>query len=95
MYELGKQVKQSSKFRWMPGMAWVDPHGTNPWQKRGRLLEVRNAAFGEQWVPDLEDPATIGCLLSLISQDWRPELLEKFEILSPEWVVNTILQSGV
>jgi hypothetical protein len=64
----------------MPGMAIVDSHGV-----RGRILIIEDLEYcaanraGSSWLtaeemgrclPDLSDPAGLGCLLALVREAW-------------------------
>ena len=50
-------------WRWMPGML----------TEKGQRLEVSDDALLEA-LPDLSDPATLGCLLSLVCRFELPEV---------------------
>lgn len=58
MGDLGERLLNCPAFKWMPGML-------------GRDGPVTQRVFDEEipdeirWIPDTEDPATMGCLLSL------------------------------
>ena len=56
--DLGRRAVVCKGFRWMPGMAWIAP------QKGGRYPLPEGAAP----MPDLRDPATLGCLLALVRE---------------------------
>ncbi len=64
--ELGKRAVACPKWRWMPGMRW--------WTEddRGRLDDFQPEYMGRppDSLPDLTDPATIGCLLALVRAAW-------------------------
>lgn len=84
--ELGKRLVACPGFRWMPGMlvlgashrsrivdageahalVWVkDPHTQGcPWDPEPLEDEYPDA------VPNLNDPATLGCLLELVREAW-------------------------
>ena len=68
--ELGRRVVACKGWRWMPGMAWViPPEARGIWPKhlhRGRYPVPEGVAP----VPDLRDPATLGCLLALVREAW-------------------------
>lgn len=57
-------------WRWMPGMRWIDQgSGTE-----GRIEDDEDAAtwtsLPEGELPDLSEPATLGCLLALVREAW-------------------------
>jgi hypothetical protein len=62
--ELAKRAVACKGWRWMPGMAWFD----------GRFLQYRvqseahAVVVDEGGLPDLTDPATLGCLLALVRE---------------------------
>ena len=75
---LAQRVVACSKWRWMRGMSlivedaisssnpelitWADPGGMGYYQHR-------STTFGD--LPDLTDPATLGCLLVLVREAWN------------------------
>lgn len=76
---LARRAVACSGFRWMPGMRYgsVDViEGTaSPWSFNGyeRVGEHVDMVAYTDWVPclpDLEDPATLGCLLALVREAW-------------------------
>lgn len=60
-------------WRWMPGMRWwtEDEHGEE--DDRGRLDDFQSEYMRHPAgaLPDLSDPATLGCLLALVRKAWR------------------------
>jgi hypothetical protein len=67
LIDLARSAVACDHWRWMPGMLW--------WTKaaRGRLDDfppeyMRHPANA---LPDLSDPATLGCLLALVREAWR------------------------
>lgn len=65
--ELGRRAVRCMRWRWMPGMLWlVLPDGESDCgRKRDDYDQVPAKA-----IPDLEDPATKGCVLELVRQTW-------------------------
>lgn len=74
--KLGRRVISCKGWRWMPGMAAV-PYGCNvvasdfTYADFIRLPHWRfDDVLSGSWVPDLEDPATLGCVLDLVREAW-------------------------
>jgi hypothetical protein len=74
--ELAKRAINCKGWRWMPGMRY----STDSWRRDGfdRVPDDMEGAAFADWLdrgrlPDLEDPATLGCLLALVREAWdRP-----------------------
>lgn len=68
MEVLARRAVACPLWRWMPGMRWVTPDDDagrcDDWQPEGM---ARPAGA----LPDLSDPATVGCLLALVRQAWN------------------------
>lgn len=76
---LARRAVACPRWRWMPGMvttygqriARVDADGyTVAYYRGGHLQLVEPDAL-----PDLTDPATLGCLLALVREAWRDPTL--------------------
>lgn len=76
-------------FRWMPGMLAVfrskDATGS-PCERRIRIdtataATVRHPERHHRYLPDLEDPATIGCVIFLVCQIGPAEVRSMIESL--------------
>lgn len=67
--ELGKRAVACKSWRWMPGMRWRTE------DDRGRLDDFQPEYMGRppDALPDLTDPATLGCLLALVREAWGPD----------------------
>ena len=83
MIELGKRAVACKGWRWMPGMRTqsgirlVVVWGT--YNTASVLSDGIDDAHSEtvslvDELPDLTDPATLGCLLSLVREAWGPDL---------------------
>jgi|DEB19_MinimDraft_3_1074340.scaffolds.fasta_scaffold13252_6 hypothetical protein len=72
--ELARRAVACRGWRWMPGM--LTSHGarclgSDLWVDRGQRVAVY-ADPNEGEAPDLDDPATLGCLLALVREAWEP-----------------------
>ena len=79
MIELARRAVTCPRWRWIPGMLTTDGARVED-VKRGDVLLVlakgmRKAASawgdGRNYVPDLTDPATLGCLLALVRDAYK------------------------
>ena len=64
---LGRRAVACRGWRWMPGMRWWTD------DDRGRLDDFQPEYMGRPTdaLPDLTDPATLGCLLALVREAWH------------------------
>lgn len=71
--ELSQRLMKTKWFKWMPGMATYTPVPyTSP--HLGRILSGEDDIFHlwrEDTIPNLRDPATLGCLLFLVRKAWE------------------------
>ena len=66
--ELAKRAVRCKAWKWMPGMRYIALSGY-----RYRVDDVAHAGgdtLSHDCMPDLTDPATIGCLLHLVREHW-------------------------
>ena len=61
---LARRAVESHRWRWMPGMLRLDGY-------RACHRIVPRALNPAEDVPDLTDPATLGCLLALVREAYR------------------------
>lgn len=78
---LAKRAVACKGWRWMTGMlrgdgfrcTWVDEDerelAAPTWCANG--IEWKNGRTGSKDLPDLTDPATLGCLLALVREAWQ------------------------
>ncbi len=69
---LSRRAVACKAFRWLPGMLAVEQ------AVPGMALSTRPVRVDNYWhavgvwLPDLTDPATLGCLLALVREAWGP-----------------------
>ena len=72
---LARRAVACKRWRWMPGMRAV---GRNNFPAAWFRVEKFNRRFPDDWtaaLPDLQDPATLGCLLALVREAWGNPLV--------------------
>ena len=84
MINLGKRAVACKGWRWMPGMRTADAmrviHDPDRWPDRpcaireGGWVDTAPPRPLKDDLPDLSDPATVGCLLALVQEAWGPDL---------------------
>jgi hypothetical protein len=73
MLDLARRAVACKGWRWMPGMLAVEQ------AVPGMALSARPVRVDDYWhevgvwLPDLTDPATVGCLLALVREAWGQE----------------------
>jgi len=69
---LALRAKQAKKWRWVPAMRWIENRDIGDVFGRVDDLRPRDGSdVRPAALPDLTDPATMGCLLALVRQAWR------------------------
>lgn len=68
--EIAKRAVACKKWKWLPGMRAVGRKGKpEAWFRVEEKLSKLTGDWSES-IPDLSDPATIGCLLELVREVW-------------------------
>ena len=71
--ELGKRAVACKHFRWMHGMLAKSPVGYEARITRDcTFLREIDKQINHKYLPDLRDPATLGCLLHLVREVHGP-----------------------
>lgn len=87
-FELAKRAVTCKNWKWMPGMRYT----TDRWLEGfDRVIDQPDRAAFADWlrkgrIPELSDPATIGCLLDLVRKAWpiAPANVNHHGAYSPE-----------
>lgn len=69
--ELGLRAARCPRWKWMPGMRLLVGSGRAPYRyvtNEYAPPEGEDVGFSDPIVPDLSDPATLGCLLHLVRE---------------------------
>ena len=93
--DLARRAIASPHWRWMPGMRAVSQSGKHwrVWSDARSVYEPEGCMDNvpAEWskdVPDLSDPATVGCLLALVREAWGDPCLH-VGLLPARWGVWT------
>ena len=96
---LSRRARACRGWRWMPGMltdegrrvmrVWPDDLGI----KWSHLLDNRVVRDADA-LPDLTDPATLGCLLTLVREAWVQDDLVAFRF-GEQWCTEVTPQEGL
>ena len=104
MIAFSRRAVACKGFRWMPGMlAALDGIGGD---YRARVCRADNGLFWSDatplpyalasYVPDLSDPATLGCLLALVRKAWGdPTLCVVLDTSDGRWCVGCWEDNGI
>ena len=88
--QIARRAVACKGWRWMPGMRW--------WTEddRGRLDDFQPEYMGRpsDALPDLTDPATMGCLLALVRGAWGQDDLGAFRVIVGQWCAEVTPQEG-
>jgi hypothetical protein len=93
---LARRAVACPRWRWMPGMLRLrDAPGKADHGKREGRVEARDDWSYAEWpcLPDLTDPATLGCLLALVREAWSEPILSVAWAGGRWYVVQRILCS--
>jgi hypothetical protein len=83
--ELGRRVIVCKNWRWMEGMNAITPDGLS-----GCRITPFTLAIDHYMLPDLTDPATLGCLVDLVRKAYDNKVV--ISIGNDWWSVETDLR---
>lgn len=110
MRSLNERAVACKHFGWMPGMLAIDPDDPHREDDirvvgvsaRGRLIGSGGRSDGHHIgihpgmrVPDLEDPATLGCLMALVWKAWGKTGIGFYTVTKGMWEVDGIPVQGL
>ena len=70
MLPLARRAVACRDWRWMLGARWIVTRAAPLEDYAGRIVEGGRRAPDGPGLPDLSDPATMGCLLALVREVW-------------------------
>ena len=79
--ELARRAVACKRWRWMPGMRTTEgwrvirnrtESSCMAYDENPENWQVADNYFQDGKIPDLRDPATLGCLLALVREAWGP-----------------------
>ena len=89
--ELAERAVACKHWRWMEGAAVFNPDMPNIWYPR---IGGERAPRYPFLLPDLTDPATLGCLLHLVREAWEPhrgdDSIPSTMQIGDKWAVGTL-----
>ena len=87
---LAREAVACPRWRWMAGMLAFLPALHEDRGLRYRVPDgptLIDAAPHDGWFPDLNDPATLGCLLALVREAWGcPTVYVRWSALEGIWI---------
>lgn len=75
LLDLGRRAVARPRWRWLPGCTYVRTRPGGADSGRGRIEDVDYGSSPMHAVPDLSDPASLGCLLALVREAWGCPIL--------------------
>jgi hypothetical protein len=91
---LAKRAVACKGWRWMDGMRALDGDGACGFRltENSGLPGHPAPVVDDAWLPDLTDPATLGCLLALVREAWEDHtIVAKADPEEDMWYVVTRL----
>jgi hypothetical protein len=91
LHDLARHLVTLPRWGWMPGMRVGRARGDGlPWLWTRLGDTFARPCDGLLWLPDLTDPATLGCLLALVREAWGdPTITTHCWRVSPAVVART------
>jgi hypothetical protein len=94
---LARRAVACKGWRWMPGMLAVEWSAPGMSLTGGRPVRVDDGWHEVGvWLPDLSDPATLGCLLALVREAWGdPTICVVLDLSDGYWHVGRWEDEGI